>query len=575
MADSTSTKIIQYIAEIGDVINKLNAIDAKSQQVGKNLGTNFTRSIDVVQKGLGSIGSKEIAKPTKDGIKTINESLQSTSSIIKDSDGAFKKFTETTRENSEGLKVVTKSSKDLSEAQQKSLGLINPLIGKSSQLGTNFSKLTDVNAKFSKELAGVGQASFIVKNGLTSVSGDTSKFSSVVATADGKILQLNETITRTPDGLQKVNRSVKDLTDQYNKQGQPVKDLDKNTVSLGENIARLAKRAALTIPLWLVLRGAVTGVISTFKNGLKDINDFDRALQKLRRNLSATSTDLEGDFKTIKDAIVDFSVRSGESVEDITNAIQRFATVGFTLEESLKGGVEATKLAVTLFGDAEETANAFARSLRVLTENVTDSGEKQRLIGEALAFTDKLWKTNAFEVKEFSGNLQKFAGTANIANLSINDTIALLATLSTGGLANRAGRLLRSTLLKSLADIDKINQQLQLGFDPKNQTTIDFILLMVQRLQELRTVGNVPAELADTLGELFSVRGTEVVAALTSLEKTLKANIALRPDVQGFEKDFEDQTEQVNRLTKRITNLNKEFGRAFVAGVVGGDDFTE
>ena len=295
----------------------------------------------------------------------------------------------------------------------------------------------------------------------------------------------------------------------------------------------------------------------------------------MARNLNSTEDSLGGSFDNIKDIIQNFSVESGQSVEKITNSIQKFATVGFDLESSLTGGLQSTKLAVTLFGDAEETANAFARSLRVMTEDVTDAAERQRLISEALALTDQLWKTNAFEVNEFSGNLEKFAGTAKIANLSINDTLSLLATLSTGGLSNRAGRLLRSTLLRSLNDIDKVSKGLNLNFDPNNQTSIEFILELVGALKNLQSEGDVPVELAETLGELFTVRGTEVLAALTSLEGTLKQNIALTPDVKKFNKEFENQTEQINRLVDRYTNLNKEIGRALTTGIVGGSDFAD
>jgi hypothetical protein len=463
MADSTSTKIIQYVGEMSNIFRQLDQLEAKNRKLAGTLSTDANKGFQTIGTGLGKITQQFKLDPVTKELQATGIATQSFSENIKDADGNLSKFTSTTKTSADGTVTVNKS----------------------------------------------------------------------------------------------------------------FTDLDKNTVSLGENMARLAKRAALTIPLWLVLRGAVTGVISTFKNGIKDIVDFDRALQKLRRNISAISTDLDKDFGTAKDVIIAFSRESGRSVEEITNAIQKFATVGFTLDESLAGGLASTKLAVTLFGDVENTANAFARTLRVMSENMSDSEEKQKAINEALAFTDQLWKTNAFEVNEFSHNLEQFASTANIANISISDTLALLATLSTGGLANRAGRLLRSTLLKSLSDIDKINQSLQLGFDPKKQSTTEFILLLVGALKQIKTQKNVPAELADTLGELFAIRGTEVAAALTALQKTLKENLALRPDVQKFNDEFKEQTETINGLVKRYTNLNKEIGRAFVNGIVGGEDFAK
>ena len=208
-----------------------------------------------------------------------------------------------------------------------------------------------------------------------------------------------------------------------------------------------------------------------------------------------------------------------------------------------------------------------------MTENLDSAEEKQKAISEALALTDQLWQTNAFEINEFSQNLTKFAGTANIANLSIEDTLTLLATLSTGGLANRAGRLLRSTLLRALQDIEKVTRELDLDFDPKTQPTIEFILALVDSLKGLRTAENIPVELASVLGELFTVRSTEVVASLVSLEKTLKENIALTPDVQKFNDTFERILKTTGSLAEQFTNVNKEIGKAFVTGLTGGEDF--
>lgn len=389
------------------------------------------------------------------------------------------------------------------------------------------------------------------------------------------ILRLN-TVTKTTNGqlrtfserFRLVNGAVKGTSS-------TLKEGGKSARTFGQNLSTLLKRAALTIPVWFAIRQGIASIFRTIRDGLGDIVEFDRALQKLRRNFSATSDNVEEDFSRVRNEIEAFSRRTGVAVEDITNAIQRFATVGFDVETSLQGGLRATQLAITLFGDADETANAFARSLRVLTEGITNSADRQRAIAEALALTDQLWQTNAFEVNEFSNNLEKFAGTARIANLSIEDTLTLLATLSTGGLGNRAGRLLRTTILRSLADIEKVTRTLNLQFDPDNQPTIVFIQELIGALKELKTEENVPAELSEVLADLFSVRSTEVLGALTALEDTLRQNIALRPDIEAFDRTLEDQLETTSRLVDQFKNLNKEIGRSFVTGLIGGEDFDD
>ena len=398
-----------------------------------------------------------------------------------------------------------------------------------------------------------------IKLPLGGVSKEVKTFSTIIRGANGQLVTLKHSTAGTGKNIKEFNQSVTKGA--------------AGARTFGQNLATLAKRAALTIPLWFALRQGIGSVFRTIKEGITSIIDFDRALQKLRRNVEATSTSIDKDMANIAATITKFSLKTGKSVESITNAIQKFATVGFDVETSLQGGLNATKLAITLFGEVEGTAQAFARSLRVMTENIDSAEGKQKAIAEALALTDQLWQKNAFDVDEFSQNLTKFAGTANIANLSIEDTLTLLATLSTGGLANRAGRLLRSTLLRALQDIDKVTRTLDLDFDSATGTTIDFILKLVESLKKLRTTNTIPEELTSILGELFTVRSTEVVASLVSLEKTLKENIALTPNVAKLNSTFEGLLETPQSLAEQFTNLNREMGKAFVNGVIGAENF--
>lgn len=563
--------VIAYTADINDIISKVKSIQQINTIAAKQLGAEFTKNINIVSNQLKKVQfDKSFKIRADDGeIKKVTGTVNTFEKVLTTADGKVFKFSET-------LGTAEGQTVPLSSSIQAVNSKANTLIGTSSKLATNFSSLTSVNQRFSKQLQGFGSVSQLVGTSLNQVSDSGSRVAKIFQTADGRFVKLTETVKRLPNGVQQVNRSIQELSKSQADNAKVLERSNTTTKTFRQNIADLAKRAALTIPVWFALRNSVSSVFRTIRDGLGDIVTFDRALQKLRRNIEATSTNIERDFANIRDEIVQFSLRTGKSVEDVTNAIQKFATVGFDLETSLKGGLQATELSILLFGDAEETADAFARSLRVMTEGIGDSATQQQVIGEALALTAKLWQTNNFEIGEATQNLEKFAGVAKIANLSINETLSLLAALGTAGVGNRAGRLLRSTLLKSLGDIEKVTRGLNLQFDPTTQPTIEFILQMVSALKELRTEGRtVPAELAETLGELFSVRGTEVISALTALESTLRQNLALQPDVDEFEASVERMLGTVGSLAEQFTNANREIGKAFVTGIVGGDDFDD
>lgn len=383
-------------------------------------------------------------------------------------------------------------------------------------------------------------------------------------TADGQLKQFTVT-----------NKTLKNGTIQTS---QSMKDLNTNTVPLIQNIKRLAERAALTIPVWLLLRSAVTGTIRAFQDSVKAIQEQDKAFQKARRNLEATAESqaaLNTQFNQLRQETLNLSLQSGKSVEELTHAFQRFATVGFDAETSLAGMTYATKLAVAEFGDARETADAFARAMRVMIDRSDGAKSEAQQLAEAMALTDQLWQSNAFEINEFTHNLTNFASVAKAANLSTQETITLLATLSTGGLANRAGRLLRTTILKALENLDEVSQSLKLNINPAVDSTFDVIMKLVDALEGLSTTQKVPAELADVLGDLFSVRSTEVVASLNALRSTLKANAALVPDVKKLDGTFKSVSETTGILSERITNVNRQIGIALLTGITGGETFNE
>ena len=444
---------------------------------------------------------------------------------------------------------VKKQLRELETLNKKGAKSLSNDFGKAVNIIST--KITSINQK---KILGKGINKDVLKTFKTAET--------VFKGTDGKLKTLTETSVLAGKRFKVFNTTVKNTAS--------------TTRGFAANLGTLTKRALTTIPVWFALRGAMSGVFRTIKNGLSDIVTFDRALQKLRRNIEATSTTVDKDFNHAKEVIEEFSLKSGKSVQEVTRAVQRFATVGFDPETSLGGGLRSVQLAVTLFGEGEETAKAFAQSLRVFTEDVSSAEKQQLLIAESLSLTDQLWQTNAFDVDEFSANLKKFAGTAKIANLSLEDTLKLLATLSTGGLGQRAGQLLRTTVLKSISKFSEINRALDLNLDPNNSSTIEFISAMIGSLKKLGVTGDqVPVELAEKLRGLFNIRSVEPIAALVSLEKTLKQNFALIPDIEKFDKTFEKVLTTTGSLAEQLDTTSRSLGRVFVQGIVGGENFRE
>jgi len=399
------------------------------------------------------------------------------------------------------------------------------------------------------------------------------KVGSTVQTADGKFLKLQDTITKTPQGLQKVSRSVKDVTKSYSQSSKGTKELSKNTVSLTDNIKRLGSRALLTIPLWLALRGAMMGTIRTIKDGIKNIGEFDRKLQKAKRNMSGSTVEITKNFAELKKEVTAMSLKTGISVENITDAFQKFKTTGQDFDTAMTGAIESTKLASVLFGDTVQNANAFARVFRVLGGQTDKYKNKSEELKSIMALTATLWKDQAFEVDELSSAMERFAPVAKTTGTSLEDSLKILSALQTSGVrGTRAGRLLSSAMLQLDKNFDKLQSTLGLKVNPNITTTFDRLQIVTDEISRLQRID--PLKATQALQDLFGgVRSAQVPASLSAMSDNLKKVLAQTGDIKDFNNQFEDVTVTVGVLQKRFTNLNKEIGKAFVTGLVGGKDF--
>ncbi len=395
------------------------------------------------------------------------------------------------------------------------------------------------------------------------VTRQVKRFTTVLKDANGKLFTVRESVAGTGKNIKIFNRTVS--------AGANV------TRSFGQNLVTLAKRAALTIPLWFALRRGIGAVFTTIRDGLKAIVDFDQALQKARRNLQGSASEIEINFGTLRKEITQLSLETGRSVEEITNAFQKFATVGFDFETSLAGANSATKTAILLFGDATDTANAFARTMRVLVDESKDAKPASEQLSEVMALTVELWKENAFELNEFTAGLERFAPIAKTAGFSAGEATKLIATLGTAALrGSKAGRLLGTSIVRLVTKTDELASSLGIKVNPELDRTFDIFLKVIDALEKTKSAtGKVSPEFERLVKSLFGLRSGLAVKGLIALNKELKKNLAVTGDIARFNKEFEEVNKTIFQLAAQFKNLNKEIGKAFVVGLVGGENFRD
>ena len=449
---------------------------------------------------------------------------------------------------------------DISNALRGIKRLENANTRLSKGLGRQYGRVSKVMSRTFEDMK---RSSVEAVKATDPASGSVRRYTESVRLADGRMGELVTTEKILKNGTKKVTTSFNDA--------------GKKTVSLGQNMARLAKRAAITIPIWLALRGAVMGTFRTISGGIKTIAEQDRAFQKARVNLQATAKNQEElniQFDKLKKKTLELSLQTGKSVTDITNAFQRFATVGFDFEVAMTGASEATKLALARFGDTEENANALARAFKLLSDNSSDTISTSEQLSKTVALIAELWKDQAFEVDELAGALERFAPVANIANMSMEETIKILAALQTAGIrSTRAGRLLSTSVLQLNKNFDKLNSVLGLDINPEMYTTFELFQLVLNEINKLSKVSEFKA--IEALNELFRVRAGQTAAALSKDLDNLISVLGKTANVKKFNNEVDEMTEKTFVLAERFTNVNKEIGKAFVQGLTGTRNFND
>ena len=410
-------------------------------------------------------------------------------------------------------------------------------------------------------------------------------------TKNGQQLQKVTTLWKDQGGaIHKTTRLMDSASKGSAMYGQSVKttaNAMKSSTGIMKQFGTALKRVLIVVPIWTLFRSIMRGVFSTLRNGAKDWVDFDKAMLQSKAVIHDSGMAMGESLKVLEDRIESLSLKSGVAMAKISKAFFRFGTLGVDFEASMAGAEGSLNVALALGGDLETTAKTLGMSYRLLGDSLDSSlsdAQQWELIGAKLF---KVWKINAFEMNEFSSSLRNFVGTANVVNLSLDETIALLTSLSTAGLkAGIGGRTLTTAFEKFFQNMEKLPDTL--GIIPgATETTMSILIRTLARLKEQaeKTGGGLDdANLTGKISDLFGgVRSTKSIKGLLSVFDVLIQNL----DTTGLKygeageiiAEYLERNKDVeNSLGRQVEihkNLKTQVGKAFIKGLVGGDNFNE
>jgi hypothetical protein len=321
--------------------------------------------------------------------------------------------------------------------------------------------------------------------------------------------RFNQTTQRMTVNWRDAGNMLRTTTFDMAQGGVAINDVSQSTIGLSENLRRLVGRAALTIPVWLALRGAMMVTMRLIGESVKSFLDLDEALHNTQNELQYLGTRAPEFLERLKKSAKDLSVETGIGPAKIVETFRQFATAGIDAETSLAGMTTAVRGAIATMGDSVELGRLLADIYNQMGDRITEVSGPQNKFNYIMSTMTTLMPTNVFTIKEFGDALKNFVATAKGANLTLDETFTLVAAGATAMQRGaREGTQLTSAFTQMLSKRKLVEEFL--GKSTTGIKPFDVYREVLVKASKLSIGGNLPR----SIDEIFGNRGGRVTKAL-------------------------------------------------------------
>ncbi len=188
--------------------------------------------------------------------------------------------------------------------------------------------------------------------------------------------------------------------------------------------------------------GGATAAIALITRGLKDAFDIVKNFEQANADLAAVLGKTRDEIRALSDDAIRLGGSTKFTATEISKLQKEFAKLGFSEQEILDATEATLDLAAatnTELAEAAKVAGATVRGFGL------DARETQRVV-DVMA---KSFSSSALDMEKFSTAMGKVAPVAKAVGLTIEDTTALMGTLSDAGIeASISGTSLRKIFIE-------------------------------------------------------------------------------------------------------------------------------
>lgn len=392
---------------------------------------------------------------------------------------------------------------------------------------------------------------------------------------------------------------VKQLTASYDKFGNvttsKVRDINAAQTHLNRSLKKggagaddfinAMKRAIIVAPIWMAMRSAMMQVIRTISDGVRIMEQYSRALNKTEQVMHGITGTARDFGKVLDKEIRETAMKTGTQIDQLADYFYRFGTVGLDATKSIEGMTAANKIAIAMFAEQREgveIARMLAESYRLLGDTIDDTIPEHLQMEAVGAKLLHLWRYNAFEIGEMAGAMRQFLPTAAAFNFTMDESVALMASLHSAALkGTRAGRLFRTSQAQLASNLNDAAMELGINIR-ENDRLFDVLMKVIGGIRDISAAGG---EIPDMdLFQLFGgVRSREAALSLLALGEQLEKNLEIAAVggedllrlIDDFNDSYEHQLDQTYKQMERFRTLRGLVGEAFVTGITGAEDFAD
>lgn len=373
-------------------------------------------------------------------------------------------------------------------------GELRKLDAYNRKFGKNVGKVTKVLSK------NITQSTKIIAGGATQTTRNVER---VFKTASGQMYTYTRAVT-TSGG--KVLRST-------NKLKRGFASLGKGMQTLNQRFTGIMKRAALTIPVWLILRTVVMGVIRTISESVRAFTDLDDQLARIRTVMHGTAETIDAEMAAIKRQIIDTSLKSRIAIKDLAEGFYFLKTANLSAVEAMAAFGPTVNLAIGTMNNMAQSARAVAGIYNTMGQYLGDNltvHEKFQHIADVLAYT---YSTQDVQLSELIQSYTKMAPYVTGLTDTFLELTTMLGFLNTRLLrGGRTGRLTGRAILQLTKNSEKLAHTFGITFDP------DKPIALLDTIKEIRDAmgktGKITAEQGQIIQEVFATRGGVAIRLL-------------------------------------------------------------